>query len=149
MDITLDTNVLIRAFQPEDKVRERERLAEVKKARRLYEQIARGLHLVIIPECVLVEFCAVYSRLTNPSLALRAVEQLREMVKIVRPCVKPDFYRVVALIDHTFDAVPLAVAHLYGTTFITADEGLYRYLVNRGLSSRLGVELKLLKELRL
>jgi len=77
------------------------------------------------------------------------LSKLRELVKIVRPCVKPDFYRVVALINHTFDAVPLAVAHLYGTTFITADEGFYRYLVNRGLNSRLGIELKLLKELRL
>ena len=47
---------------------------------------------------------------------------LRKMVKVVRPCIEPDFYRVVALINHTFNAAPLAVAHLYGTTFITTDE---------------------------
>ena len=51
------------------------------------------------------------------------------------------------MIDHTFDAVPLFVAYLYDTTFITADGRFYRYLRERGLDRRLGVRVELLREL--
>lgn len=147
VDITFDTNVIIRMFQPRNTVREHEKLVEIEKARKLYEKMARGRHLAIIPECVLAEFCAVYSRLTNPSLALRAASKVREITKVIAPCHEPEFFRVVALIDHTFDAIPFSVAHLYGTTFITADEGFYKYILDKGLDKRLNVDVLLLREL--
>jgi len=68
MRIVLDTNILVYAFLTPEfvaKVRMDEWLELHEKARRLYEKVLAGRHILFIPSVVLVELGAAISGITR------------------------------------------------------------------------------------
>jgi len=87
MRIVLDTNVLVYAFLTPEfvaKVRRDEWLELHGKARRLYEKVLAGRHILFIPSVVLVELGAVISGMTrDENKARMVVENVKNIAWIV------------------------------------------------------------------
>ncbi len=136
MNLTLDSNVLVYAFVPplhKNKERRKEWKELHIKARKIYEDVIKGKHRLILPFAVIVEVASVVSNLTGKDeLGKDTALEIEDSAKIIlfdSDLKERAVDYAIRIKAGGFDNLIAVAAILYGTTLITNDKPFYDKLV--------------------
>jgi len=154
MDITLDSNVLVYAFVPpihKNEVKRKEWEYLHIKARKIYENVIREKHCLILPFAVIMEVASVISLLTGKEEygkdAALEIEDCDKIVLFDSDIKERALDYAIKIKAGGFDNLIAITSILYGTTLITNDKPFYNKLLQ--FTDEYQFDVKLFRDLNL
>jgi len=154
MDITLDSNVLVYAFVPpihKNEVKRKEWEYLHIKARKIYENVIREKHCLILPFAVIMEVASVISLLTGKEEyrkdAALEIEDCAKIVLFDSDIKERALDYAIKIKAGGFDNLIAITSILYGTTLITNDKPFYNKLLQ--FTDEYQFDVKLFRDLNL
>ena len=154
MDITLDSNVLVYAFVPpihKNEVKRKEWENLHINARKIYENVIREKHCLILPFAVIMEVASVISLLTGKEEygkdAALEIEDCAKIVLFDSDIKERALDYSIKIKAGGFDNIIAITSILYGTTLITNDKPFYNKLLQ--FTDEYQFDVKLFRDLNL
>ena len=154
MDITLDSNVLVYAFVPpihKNEVKRKEWKNLHINARKIYEDVIKEEHCLILPFAVIMEVASVISLLTGKEeYGKDSALEIADSAKIIlfdSDLKERALDYAIKIKAGGFDNLIAITSILYGTTLITNDKPFYNKLIK--FTEEYQFEIKLFRDLNI